>query len=270
MSIFLSRGARIYFETRGTGTPMLMLHGWGIDHRCLTGCMEPVFLNTRATFQRIYFDLPGMGLSTAGEVRTTYDAAECILDFVRTELRGKPFLIAGNSFGGSVARAVAHQMPESCKGMILLCPVGRDEHRTLPEKRDFQRDEAFLQTLSDAERSAFCQMNVRLTPDAWARYARDLYPAIQNCAGSAYLDHILDGRFSLSNCPNARPYPNPTLILTGKQDASVGYEDQFRWLKIYPAATYLALEGAGHNLPIDQPELFKTLAAQWLNAFFPR
>src|SRR5690606_32711693 len=48
----------LHFVEYGEGTPVLALHGWGPDHRLMTGCLEPVFAN-RPGFRRIYPDLPG-------------------------------------------------------------------------------------------------------------------------------------------------------------------------------------------------------------------
>ena len=32
----------IYYEILGSGMPVLMIHGWSVDHRLMKGCMEPV------------------------------------------------------------------------------------------------------------------------------------------------------------------------------------------------------------------------------------
>ncbi len=33
----------IYYEIHGSGTPIVMIHGWSVDHRLMKGCMEPIF-----------------------------------------------------------------------------------------------------------------------------------------------------------------------------------------------------------------------------------
>jgi len=59
--------SEIYYEIYGEGIPVLMIHGWSVDHRLMSGCLEPVFALHPTQFMRIYIDLPGMGLSKAGE-----------------------------------------------------------------------------------------------------------------------------------------------------------------------------------------------------------
>jgi pimeloyl-ACP methyl ester carboxylesterase len=72
----------------------------------------------------------------------------------------------------------------------------------------------------------------------------------------------------LSRDPDAdgqAPFERPTLILTGRQDDAVGYLDQWRLLPHYPRATFAVLDVAGHNLQIEQPELFTALMLEWLD-----
>jgi hypothetical protein len=50
----------------------------------------------------------------------------------------------------------------------------------------------------------------------------------------------------------------------GKQDSIVGYSDFGDFLKNYPRASFVVLDNAGHNLQIEQPELFYCLTKEWL------
>jgi pimeloyl-ACP methyl ester carboxylesterase len=55
------------------------------------------------------------------------------------------------------------------------------------------------------------------------------------------------------------------LILTGRQDASVGYAGAWRLLEHYPRATFAVLDRAGHGLPHEQVELLGALLGEWLD-----
>lgn len=73
-------------------------------------------------------------------------------------------------------------------------------------------------------------------------------------------------RWRLTDDPDVgEPYDRPTLILTGRQDNSVGSVDQFALLPHYPRATFAVLDVAGHNLQIEQPVLFDALMLEWLD-----
>jgi pimeloyl-ACP methyl ester carboxylesterase len=62
-----------------------------------------------------------------------------------------------------------------------------------------------------------------------------------------------------------QPFLDPVLILTGKQDDRVGYIDAWSLLDRYPRGTFAVLDKAGHDLQIEQPELFEGLVKEWLN-----
>ncbi len=40
--------------------PIVLIHGFTLDHRLMSGCMEPIFQN-RTGWRRIYLDLPFAG-----------------------------------------------------------------------------------------------------------------------------------------------------------------------------------------------------------------
>ena len=61
----------------------------------------------------------------------------------------------------------------------------------------------------------------------------------------------------------APPFEGPALILTGREDHLVGYRDQAALLEHYPRATYAALDAAGHNVNLDQPEVAEALVRAW-------
>ena len=81
-------GVNIYFEAIGEGYPILMLHGYGIDHHVMTGCMEPLFRD-RPGYRRIYVDLPGMGRSKAPE---WLESTDQVLDRMVDDVIQKFFL----------------------------------------------------------------------------------------------------------------------------------------------------------------------------------
>lgn len=60
-------------------------------------------------------------------------------------------------------------------------------------------------------------------------------------------------------------YEGPTLIVAGRQDATVGYAGAWELVQRYPHATYAVLDRAGHALPHEQIGLFTALVAEWLD-----
>jgi len=50
----------INFKMIGEGRPIVILHGYYVDHIMMVGCLEPIFEEVTG-LKRIYIDLPGMG-----------------------------------------------------------------------------------------------------------------------------------------------------------------------------------------------------------------
>ena len=115
----------MHYAAYGTGTPVLALHGAGVDHREIAGALEPIFCNVPG-FRRLYPDLPGMGRTPAPETITSNDdVLDLLLGFIDSTIGDEPFLVMGQSYGGYLARAVANQRPQQAIGLALICPVGR-------------------------------------------------------------------------------------------------------------------------------------------------
>lgn len=48
---YKTHGMSVYYESIGSGLPIIMIHGNGPDHRSLKGCMEPCFTGFDGVFK---------------------------------------------------------------------------------------------------------------------------------------------------------------------------------------------------------------------------
>ncbi|WP_432988383.1 alpha/beta fold hydrolase [Dactylosporangium sp. CA-233914] len=248
--------------TRGTGTPVLAIHGWTPDHRLMLGCLEPLFAG-RPGYRRLYPDLPGMGRSPAPPgIDSTDDVLAALESHLDEWIGDEPYLVVGESYGGYLARALANRHQHRVLGLALLCPIGtavKHAERTLPAHVTLRADPA----LADAD-PGFLEMAVVRTPETLRRFQTEIQPGLDTANATALAR--IGARYALSTPPESGlPYARPTLILTGRQDSATGYADQYALLPHYPRATYAVLDVAGHNLQIEQPALFEALMHEWLD-----
>ena len=240
---------------------MLAIHGWTPDHRLMLGCLEPLF-ESRPGYRRLYPDLPAMGKSPADGVESSDDVLAALEEFADKEIDG-PFLLIGESYGGYLARALAHRRPEQVAGLALICPTGTAVHapdRTVPA---FELRRSDGVELDPALAEQFDGMAVVRTAETARRFAEEIVPGLQ-VADLAAMARIQQ-RWELSDGPELGTYDRPALILTGRQDHITGYEDVYALLPHYPYATFAVLDTAGHNLQIEQPLLFNALMSEWLD-----
>ncbi|MBR3033570.1 MAG: alpha/beta hydrolase [Clostridiales bacterium] len=253
----------IDYEVIGDGTPVLIIHGWGISRITMKGAFEPVFTKLDG-YKRYYIDLPGMGNSEHGDVKNSDDILELLHGFA-SDVISEPFIIIGQSYAGLLTRGFVNKYPELLKKIILLVPCiipGVRQGRVEPH-RIVEQDEDLLSSLTQEERDSFTLMNVVLTREVWERYEQYLMPALAS-ADWDFLNNVLEGSFSFDPDDLKEPCTIPCLIIAAKQDTEVGYKDQFDLMEKYTNATYCAVEKAGHNLQIEQPEIFEGLVRNWL------
>ena len=261
-------GIPVHYEERGRGTPVLALHGAGVDHREIMGALEPLFAD-RPGYRRIYPDLPGMGRTPAPDTIDSTDAVlDLLLGLVDAVIGEQAFLVVGHSSGGYQARAIANRRPRQVAGLALICPLGGDqggederpEHVVLHAADDLDVDGALAPEMAAVYRDYL----VVQTPQTLRRFQKTVAPGA-GLADQAALERM-SARWLLRSAPEQGPaYPHPTLILTGRQDASVGYAGAWRLLEHYPRATFAVLDRAGHGLPHEQVELLGALLGEWLD-----
>jgi len=249
---------------RGSGTPLVLLHGFGLDHRALLP-LDPV-VEAAGGWRRLYLDLPGAGGTPAGDVASTQDVVAAVEEELDRRIGDQPFAVLGQSFGGMVARQVAHDLRPRVLGLATVAGVFVAEHarRDVPPATVLRTDPAA----------------VALAGEAASDYAEDA--VVQSEAHvRAFLEHVRPGllaadtralariaaRYALDREPedaDPEPFTAPGLVLTARQDHVVGYEDAWARRSHYPRTTFAVLDAAGHDVQLEQPAVTAALVADWL------
>lgn len=255
----------------GEGTPVVTVHGMGVDHRVMSGCLEPVFEARSEPWKRIYFDLPGMGRTPGAEwITRSDDMVALVLALIDQIIPGERFLIAGESYGGYLVQAVVHRRPEEADGMLLICPLVEpdDAKRDLPAEGALHSEDALLDALEDEELEMLDLFVTDQTERNWIRFHDEILAGFEE-SDQAFTSRIRTdpAAYALSYGLDhpAQPFDKPSLIVSGRQDCLVGYHDTLAILDRYPRSTFVVLDKAGHALQIEQDGLFAALANEWLD-----
>ena len=150
-------GITVHYEAFGEGKPIIMLHGWPLDHRIMVSTMEPLFKN-RDGWKRIYPDLPGMGKTPGMDWITSQDQVlDIILEFAEDVAPGQRLVFAGFSYGGYLARGVVFRRSAKMDGLLLIAPVllTDDTRRTIPVHTTLVKDHALVSELEPDLAEAF-------------------------------------------------------------------------------------------------------------------
>ncbi|HYI06336.1 MAG TPA: alpha/beta hydrolase [Reyranella sp.] len=263
--------ATIDYEEHGEGRPILLLHGWTMDRRVEIFDYEKIFA-TRPGWRRIYPDLPGMGRSVAkAGLFGQDDVLEALLAFIDRVLPDGRFALAGTSLGAYLARAIAARRRSRIAGLLLRVPCifAEDARRTLPPFQAVVADDAFMASLDADDRAYLGDLLIQTPAYAEAlKHKRDavVQPAIQATAPLANEIRTDPKRygFSFDLIEAEKTFDEPTLIIVGRRDTTVGYRDAWSILDSYPRATFVALDRADHGWPMETSNLLPALIDDWL------
>ncbi|MEQ9675300.1 MAG: alpha/beta hydrolase [Roseovarius indicus] len=254
----------LHSVTRGTGRPILVLHGAKLDYRHMLDAIEPAFSGVSG-WKRVYIDLPGHGQSPAPpDLKDMKGVVQAVIDFAEANHPGQPVALIGESRGSHVAEGLAMLRPDLVAGLCLIAPGGnspgsiRPDHETLVPASDI-RD-----TLPEAAKARFDRLVVQ-SPDIAEKIVATKLPA------AAQHDPDLEARiqkaFGFSDDPQITggQCEAPSLILSGRQDSIAGYDDALAMLPRFPRATFALLDTAGHSLAWERPDLVAALIRDWLD-----
>lgn len=246
MPYVVNKGARLYWNQRGNGPPVLMIMGLSFTHE-MWFRVAPAIANE---YTAIVFDNRGMGRSDVPRgpytmARMASDA-RAVLDAAGMESAH----VIGASMGGMIAQELALRHPERVRSLILGCTTSRGLFGKWPEfqhgPREWNGDrverERSLRPLlyAEATPSALIEEDVRVRCGCTWSYKGFLNQFAGILMWSAY-----------RRLPRIQV---PTLVVHGDEDRLVPPENGRVLASRIPAARFELLRGAGHILVTDQPE----------------
>lgn len=122
-------GIEIAYTRRGTGNPLVLIHGFPLDHSMWN---ETAAL-LENDFDLILPDLRGFGESTTVETRYTMDDMADDLAALLDHLGIVETAIAGHSMGGYVALAFAKKYPHRVRSLALVASQAAAD---APDRKD--------------------------------------------------------------------------------------------------------------------------------------
>ncbi len=258
---------KIFYEQFGEGKPIIMLHGWPVDHRHMVKDFEPLFEH-RDGWKRLYPDMPGMGQTKgAGWINSQDQMLDILQEFIDALIPEQKFCIAGTSYGGYLAQGLAYKRSPQMSGVFLMTPVQTMDStkRDLLPHVTLVRDEKLVSELDQEEAEFFEEFAVVQSQELLESLRRDVFPAFE-IADHGFLENMensIDFSFDITAPPER--FNKPALILLGRQDSGVPYSNAWQILENYPRATFAVLDRAGHALGVEQRQLFLALASEWLD-----
>jgi pimeloyl-ACP methyl ester carboxylesterase len=259
----------VHYEVFGEGNPIVVLPGWGLNTRWTAHETEP-FFQQREGWKRIYLDPPGHGKTPGKDWITDQDhMLEVLLACIDRLTAGQRFSLIGVSLGAYLARGILLHRAALIDGIAMIVPaiIAEDTNRTVPLHKVLVEDPALKAEITPAEADLYDMAVVH--SHKWLDYQRSFPELPENEMGDfEFLGRIRENpakyAFSFDVDDLLEPFSRPALIITGRQDAMVGYKDAWDILDKYPRATYVVLDRAGHQLE-EKAAVVNVLVNEWLD-----
>jgi len=245
----------------GEGPPLLLVHGFPLDSSMWNGQFEPL---SRASTV-IAADLPGFGRSGLGNGAGSIDSyADRLAELLTGPGISSPVVFCGHSMGGYVGWSFLRRHRERVGGMILCHTRSKADSATIARGRRLaaQRvtesgtqalvDDMLLKLVSKATQIGNPEVAIRLQ-------------AIMLAAGrdsvSAALVAMAERKDSTSLLAEI---DFPVLVVAGEDDPITPAEEMQELANGIRGSTFRLIAGTGHISPMEQPDRFNHLVAEFL------
>lgn len=248
----------LYFETAGSGTPLLFVHGLGSSGRDWEA--------QTAAFAKDYFviaaDLRGHGRS--GDPPGPYRIADFAQDLVRLldHLGCGPAHVVGISLGGGIAFQLAVDAPARVKSLVIVNSAPEMILRTLLQKFAIWQRRKLMKWLGLPR---FGQLlSKKLFPDpAQARERETFATRFAGNRVRPYTD-TLNALVGWSISAQLGAIHMPTLILAADQDYTpVAFKQAYT--AQLPNAELVVIPDSRHAMPMERPQAFNRVLADFLS-----
>jgi pimeloyl-ACP methyl ester carboxylesterase len=241
-----------YAESKGTGTPIILIHGAAANHVIWSGELR------RLEGRRVLaVDLLGHGRSEAEVPETIQAHVEALLKWMDA-LEIERAIFAGHSMGGAIAQQIALSAPTRCAGLILMATAAK-----LPVNPNILN-----LVRSDKQQVAEMINKWEWSPTAPAELkAKALARLLEVPAEQMYRDYAACNNFDISD--RLAEITMPTLVISGELDKMAPRAWQEALVAGLPNATLAIIEQAGHYLILEKPQAVADSIAQWLVHKFP-
>jgi pimeloyl-ACP methyl ester carboxylesterase len=278
---------QLHLNRQGKGEPTVVLEA-GIAGSSLGWALVQKKI---ATFTTVCsYDRAGLGWSEGCVLPRTANrlASELHALLDGAEVEG-PFILVGHSFGGLLIRVYAHLYPEQVAGLVLVDPVSLDgwaastagERKRLETGARLSRRGAMLAHFGVVRASLtalvsggrhFPQFVARTTAKRASgtmerlvgevkKLPEEVWPVIRShwsrpqsfLAMASYLESLPGNAETALSM--TLPPQTPIIVLSAGTATASELKERDSWVEQSQAGRHIRVEGAGHWLQLDQPDL---------------
>jgi pimeloyl-ACP methyl ester carboxylesterase len=266
----LDTGVSVHYVERGSGAPVVFVHGGGRDYRYWDKHLESFARRYRVVAYSRRYAPPNDNSPIAPDYSAVIDAADLVALIGRLDLG--PAHLVGASIGGVAALFVAVHRPELVRTLVLAEPPVLRWARDLPGGAallDQFMNDAF-RPAGDAFRAGAPERAMALLTDAFlgagtfARFSEPLQRKVMRAARDWAAQTMSTAPFPNLDRDAVRAISAPTLLLSGARTIPLHALVDDELERLLPNRERVVIADASHDLWADQPERCRAAALDFL------
>ena len=266
----MNDGTRLYYESTGSGYPLLFSHEFAGDYRS----WEPQVRYFARRYRVIVYNARGYPPSDVPEDVEAYSQARAMHDIAQLleALQVPQAHVVGLSMGGYATLHFGLNYPQMARSLVVAgCGYGS----VSGDREKFQQDTAQVaQRIQNdgmqAMAAVYSKGPTRVQfedkdPRGWQEFADQL--AEHSATGAALTMRGVQGRrpsvYELE--AQMRQLQVPTLVVTGDEDEPC-LEPGLFMKRVIPGAGLVIVPKTGHTINLEEPEAFNRIVSDFLGA----
>lgn len=266
----MNDGTRLYYESTGSGYPLLFSHEFAGDYRS----WEPQVRYFARRYRVIAYNARGYPPSDVPEDAGAYSQARAMDDIAQLleALQVPQAHVVGLSMGGYATLHFGLNYPQMARSLVVAgCGYGS----VSGDRQKFQQDTAQVAQRIQGDgmpamAAVYAKGPTRVQfedkdPRGWQEFADQL--AEHSATGAALTMRGVQGQrpsvYELE--AQMRQLQVPTLVVTGDEDEPC-LEPGLFMKRVIPAAGLVVVPKTGHTINLEEPEAFNRIVSDFLSA----
>ena len=242
----------IYYKKKGSGFPVVMLHGYPNDH----STWNPIIPDLEKRYALILPDLPGAGKSDFLSVEMSIEDMAFEVNEIFEKEKIEKALIVGHSMGGYTALNFAKHFPQKVAGLSLVHSSAFPDS----DEKKLNRAKAIALIEKGAlEKKAFLKgMAYNLTGPQYKSAYPEFSATIVNNGLSLTTEALVTFYKAIQNRPDRtdilHQVPFPIQWIIGTDDKASTMEDMLAQSHLAKINDVVVYEHCGHMSMFESPE----------------
>lgn len=253
----------MYYEIHGKGFPLVMIMGLGGPAAAWDRYIIEEFSKE---FKVIIMDNRGTGQTDCPKENYTIDMLAEDTAGLMTALKVPRAHVLGVSMGGMISIKLALKHPEMVEKLVLGCTTG-GVSRFVPPKADLMQSLSGLMS-GDPSEALKAGLRILYTEDFIAEHPERIDELIEQMKNSSFsaegVMRQLAGISVYDAHDQLHTIKNPTLILAGKKDSLVPFENSQILSEEIPNSKLVLFEDAAHGFYSQKREEFCQIVLEFL------